>query len=209
MIPPALAQFIEAYDYEDLDLGITRVVFDVTGFFFDLALKTVNQAEGEDRAAAWRVEAKGHRENRISFDYGESIRIERDHPLLWKYSDLQCDLYFNGVCSDPARLFYQMYQEHVKLFSTYIPFGTFLNMSDFGRFFQLTGGLVAKGPKKLLTRYAHWLEQAGVGWSMASERRAMHWDGSEYRQENRDLKILLLGQTETYIIAEDFQFTAL
>ena len=209
MIPPALSQFIEAYDYEDLDLCINHANFDVTGFWVDLALRTVNQAEGDDRSATWRVEAKGHRENRITFDYGENIRIEHDHPLLWKYNDLQCDLYFDGTCRDPTRLFYQLYQLHYSLYGTVIPIERFLNMNDFERFFQMNGGLVARGPKKLLTRYAQCLEAAGVGWSIPGQRKAFYWDGHENRQEKGNLKIFLLGQTDTYIIAEDFEFTLL
>jgi hypothetical protein len=209
VIPEELTQFIEAYDYEDLDMSLINVTFDTGGFRMDLELKTVNQAKGDNRLAAWRVEAVGHRENRITFDYGENIRIEDDHPLLWRYTDLQASLYYTGSCSEPEKLFYQIYQVHFSLFQTYIPVEIFLNMNEFVRQFQFAGGLVAEGPKKVLTRYAKCLADAGIEWSIINEHRPTHWDGAGRRPERTDLKILLIGQTNTFVIAEDFNFSPL
>ncbi len=209
MIPEALTQFIEAYDYEDLDMSLTNVIFDTNGFRMDLDLRTVNQAQGDDRRAAWRVEAIGHRENRITFDYGENIRIVNDHPLLWRYNDLQASLYYTGRCSDPEKLFYQIYQVHFSLYQTYIPVEIFLNMNDFVRQFQLSGGLVARAPQKVLTRYAQCLADHGIEWSIINEHRPTYWDGAGHRPERTDLKILLIGQTNTFVIAENFNFIPL
>lgn len=209
MIPDALTQFIEAYDYEDLELSLTNVTFDTKGFRMDLELETVNQAEGDDRRAMWRVEAIGHRNNRITFDYGENIRIVDDHPLLWRYTDLQASLYFGGSCTDPQKLFYQIYQVHFGLYQTYIPIETFLNMNDFVRQFQSTGGLVARAPRKVLNRYAQCFEDAGIEWSIINEHRPTYWDGADRRPERTDLKMLLIGKTDTFVIAEDFNFSPL
>ena len=207
MIPDALSQFIEAYDYEDLDMSLTNVTFDTDGFRIDLELRTVNQAEGDDRWAAWRIEAVGHRENRITFDYGQNIRIVTDHPLLWRYTDLQASLYYTGNCSNPEKLFYNIYHTHFSLYGTYVPVGIFLNMNDFVRQFQLPGGLLARAPKKVLMRFAQCLEDAGIEWSIINEHRPTHWEGGGLRPERKDLKILLITQTDTYIIAEDFNFS--
>lgn len=206
MIPDALSQFIEAYDYEDLELGLANVTFDTIGFRMDLELRTINQAEGDDRHGIWRVEAIGHRENRIGFEYGENIQVVTDHPLLWQFTDLQASLYYEGQCSNPEKLFYDMYRVHVGLYGTYVPFGKFLYISDFMRLRQGRGGLLAKGPKRLLTYFAQCLEDAGIGWSIINEYRPTRWEGSERRPERTDLKILLIGRTDIYVIAEDFAF---
>lgn len=139
MIPEALTLFIEAYDYEDLEMALTNATLDTNGFRMDVEVKSVSQAEGDDRRGAWRIETIGHRENGITFDYGENIRIVDDHPLLWRYTDLQASLYYAGSCSDPEKLFYQIYQVHFSLFQDYIPVESFHNMNDFVRQFQLAG----------------------------------------------------------------------
>jgi hypothetical protein len=208
VIPDALSLFIEAYDYEDMDMSLTNVTFDTDGFRMDLELRTVNHAEGDDRRAAWRVEAIGHRENRITFDYGEDIRIVVDHPLLWRYTDFQASLYYTGNCTHPEKLFYNIYRVHFGLYGTYVPIEIFLNMNDFVRQFQSQGGLLAKGPKQVLTRFAQCLEDAGIEWSIINEHRPTYWAEGGLRPERKDLKILLIGQTDTYVIAEDFKFSS-
>src|SRR6202012_6187691 len=122
-------------------------------------------------------ETIGHRENRITLDYGANIRIVDDHPLLWRYTDFQASLYYSGNCSDPEKLFYQIYQVHYSLYQTYIPVEVFLNMNNFVRQFQSYGGLVAKAPKKVLTQYAQCLADAGIDWASGGEYRLTFWDG--------------------------------
>lgn len=82
-------------------------------------------------------------------------------------------------------------------------------MNDFVRQFQLSGGLVARAPKRVLTRYAQCLAEAGIEWSIINEHRSTYWDGADLRPERTDLKILLIGQTNTFVIAEDFNFSPL
>lgn len=200
MIPAELLQVIDTNDEEDFNLGIMNVAFDDAGFRFDLSMKTIYEEDETSYDATWRVDVVGHRENRVSFNYASDIRIEQEHPLLWKYTDIQGNLYFAGSCSDPTKLFYRMYHVHQKLFGSYIPFGKFLNVDSFERLFEMKSGLLAKGPKPLLTHYGQCLGEAGMDWSIIS---------NSHQPEKTDLKILLLDHTDNYFIGEDFIFTLL
>jgi hypothetical protein len=209
LLPVTLTNLSEKYLYEDLDLCITNVLMNDQVFNVELSVRTAKHYWGEPLDQRWQIEVIGHRQNNVSFDYGESIEILTDHPVLWKYSDFQAELYFSGVCEHPDRLFYQMYQVHYALYQGLVPFEAFLNTNDFGRFFQLPGGLLAKGPRKLLQAYAPFLEEAGLKWSITNERKASYWDGASHQPERDDLQILRIDQTTTYIVAEGFNFTAL
>jgi len=68
---------------------------------------------------------------------------------------------------------------------------------------------VSNAPKKVLTRYAQCLADAGMEWSIINERPPTYWDGTGWRPERTDLKILLIWQTNTFVIAEDFNFIPL
>ena len=207
MIPPQLTNLFETYDYEDLKLSIIHVDWDEEPLTLDFAVRTAYQSGEEVVNERWKVEVVGHREDRISFDYGESVLILQEHPLLWKFTDWQCNLYFSGTCADPAKLFYHMYHLHVRLFASFVPFEAFLNLTDFERLFKLQGGLIAKGPRKLLQQYAKCLEEQGLGWSIIDGYRPTFWNGESHQPESSDLKILLVAQTNTYVIAEDFIFS--
>ena len=44
----------------------------------------------------WRIEAKAYKDSKLSFGGIAAFIIEEDDPLLWKYTDVQCELYFSG-----------------------------------------------------------------------------------------------------------------
>ena len=90
-----------------------------------------------------------------------------------------------------------------------VPLDHFLNTVDFERLFQLQGGLLAKGPKRLLNAYARCLEASNMKWSIIGERKPSHFSNLEDRGAESNLQTLTIGQTSAYIIAEDFIFSPL
>lgn len=206
MLPVELTKIFEEYDYEDLKLCITKVEYDTDIFIVSVEIKSAGIADQNALDEKWVLSAVGHRSSRISFDYAANINMKEEHPLLWKYTDVQCELYFNGQCQDPANLFVDIYKIHYELFRSHIPFGTFLNSNHLTRLFQASNGLLASGPKKLLTIYADCLRQHGLDFSIIGERAPIYWNGEAFIPESPTFKILFMSETDTYIIAEEFLF---
>ncbi len=206
MIPEALAKIFEEYDYEDMELYIKKVDFYSDIFAFNIEIKADETGYQASLGEEWIVNVTGQKENRISFDLAADINIKEDHPLLWKYIDIQCELYFRGFCAEPGKVFLDMYQKHYSLFRKYIPFETYLNSNDFNSLFKTAGGLLARGPKKLLLKYAESLIAHGLDFSIIGERAPTYWDGNSFVPENRDLKVLFMSETSTYVIGQSFDF---
>jgi hypothetical protein len=207
MVPEALTRIFEQYDYEDLRLCIIRVDFQSDIFRFDIEIKAEENGHQDPLGEQWTVTAIGIREQRISLNFAENIMLKEDHPLLWTFHDTQCQLYFAGTCRDPAGLFLEMYHIHRRLYENYVLFEDSLNLTDFTRLFQLKGGLVSKGPRKLMSKYAEALTAFGLDFSIIGDWIPTIWNGEARVPERKDLKLLLMQQTKTYIIAEDFVFT--
>lgn len=151
----------------------------------------------------WTIRAIGHRDSRITLGSAGGILLEEDHPLLWKYGDIQCELYFSGKWFEPENLIADLYKVDIGLFRNYQPFGTFLN-GDIFKLLEAEHGLLAKGPKKLLFKYAQCLEKHKVVYSMIGERLPTYWDGKAHIPEASGYKIMLFSMDYGYIIAKDF-----
>jgi hypothetical protein len=153
----------------------------------------------------WTVTASGHRKNNLSFNFEDLIEIKEDHPLLWEFVDMQCQLYYSGQCRDVPKLFYDLYCTHKKLYGDYRCFHiSFGEDTTYFKPFQFTNGLLTEGPKKLMEQYANCLKQNDLGFTMIGERPAMYWNGTEFVIESDKLKVLFFGKG--YVIAEDFSF---
>jgi hypothetical protein len=153
----------------------------------------------------WTIEAAGHRKNHVSFDFADFMEIKDDHPLLWEFTDTQCQLYFTRQCKDPAKLFFDLYATHKRLFGN-INGSTFLSAKrhPISNRFNIANGLLTQGSKKLMEKYAECLKQNGLDFSIISERPAKYWDGEQFNEEDTNLKVLFFGNT--YVIAKDFSF---
>ena len=117
--------------------------------------------------------------------------FETEHPLLWRFKDLQCELYFTGQTKQTKELVFEIFAISYSLFANYVPFNP--NMSAT---LNNGHGLFQKGSKKLLKLYAEKLNLYGIKTTIISEYPA--------NKQNADLNILFLG--ESYFIADDFQF---
>lgn len=128
---------------------------------FTLIIRDTN--EGDGILKRWTIEATGHRKKHISFDFAPFIEIKEDHPLLWEFTDVQCQLYFTGHCQDVPKLFYELYTTHKKTFGKYQNFNIYFGGDKFNYITSLrySNGLLAEGSRKLMDKYADCLKQNG------------------------------------------------
>ena len=205
MLPKELDDIFEEYTEDDYNLYVTKADYSGDIFLIDFGLDVQNINDKSEFKQKWTLQASGHRKNHISFDFAPFIEIKEDHPLLWEFTDIQCQLYFTGQCKDPAKLFYDLYLTHKRTFGRYQSFNiSFGEETTYFKQFQYSNGLLTQGSKKLMETYADCLKQNGLGFSIIGERPAKYWDGEQFILEDTDLKILFIG--DTYVIAKRFDF---
>ena len=205
MLPKELKDIFEEYTEDDYNLYVTKVDYSGDIFLIDFALdiQAINN-KGEIHQK-WTIHACGHRKNRISFEFAPFIEILNDHPLLWEFTDIQCQLYFTGQCNNSEKLFYDLFATHKMLFGKYQCFDiSFGEETPYFKPFQYSNGLLTQGSKKLMEKYAACLKQNGIDYNIIGEQPAEYRDGGQFIKQDSGLKVLLLG--DTYIIARDFSF---
>jgi len=205
VLPKELEDIFSEFDEDDFYLYITKADFSGENFIIEVALTVQNINERGGISRKWRIEAMGHRKNHVSFDFANSMEIKDDHPVLWEFTDTQCELYFTGQCNDPAKLFYDLYATHKRLFGKHQCFNiSFGEEIPHFKIFHYSNGLLTNGSKKLMMQYGACLKQNGLGFTIIGERPATFWDDGKFIQEDANLKVLFLGNT--YVIAKDFSF---
>ena len=197
MIPKELNKIFETFYEDELNISITKIEFseNILTISFTLTSITTEEIDVEDRR--WVMQTVGHRKNRISLVESSEIWIAEDHPLLWEHRDVHCELYFNGQGPNPEKLYLEFYKLHFELFKNYIPVETYLNATHAHNLLMANNGLLARGPQSLILRYSECLKSNGVDFSIL--------DGRPKPENN--LVILLMRDTDNYIIAEDFLFS--
>jgi hypothetical protein len=202
LTPDELYKILVEEDYEaDFLISKVELLDDRLETYF--ALRKYSTGDLTER---WKIQAQGYRDSRITLGNAAGIIVEEDHPLLWKFTDNQCELYFNGKPARAEDLVVDLYKIDVDLFRNYQTFGTFLNGGDIFRLLEVNQGLLAKGPKKLLSKYAECLKKHGLSPSIISERPPLHPNKESQDIETTKLKILFLSLNYGYIIAENFAF---
>lgn len=205
MLPRELNDIFEEYAEDEYSLYVTKAEYSGDKFIIDFALDVQDINEKGAISQKWTIQASRHKKNQVSFDFTDFIKIEDDHPLLWEFTDTQCQLYFTGQCKDPAKLFYDLYVTHKRIFGKYQCFNiSFGEETSYFTLFKYSNGLLTQGSKKLMKKYASCLRQNELDFTIIGERPAMNCDGEQFTLERVDLKVLFLG--DTYIIAEDFSF---
>ncbi|MES2766162.1 MAG: hypothetical protein V4642_09855 [Bacteroidota bacterium] len=163
--------------------------------FLPELLKIEFSVDNIDNSDAKKFELKvyGIVNYHITENYDESSQfyIEEDHPLLWQYTDTQCELYVTGSADSFKELFFDLLSIHFSLFESYIPFNPASAIV-----LEKGFGLFQRGSKKLLKIYAEKLQSYGIQTSIVEN----------YTKESK-LAVLFLGNS--YFIAESFDFKSL
>ena len=199
MLPEEIKYLLDNYDAEDSSLIINKA--DYSGNIPILNL-TLYQIVGNPQF--WKLEVNGHRDSQLSFTHIISdtiIKFTNDHPLLWQYSDEQCELYFAGISKNPAKVIAELKQIDLDLFGTYQKSGGQLNA-----LLQTSNGSLGKGSKKLLTKYAACLNKHDIKTSIIGVYTPTYSDGKN-QFSGKKLKLFLIRGS--YIVGQDFIFTKL
>ena len=205
MLPKELDDIFEEYTEDDYNLYVTKANYSGEIFLIDFALDVQDINEKGEISQKWTIEATGHRKNHVSFGFADFLEIKDDHPLLWEFTDTQCELYFTGECKDTAKLFYDLYATHKRLFGKLQSFDiSFGEETPYFKPFQYSNGLLTKGSKKLMEKYSDCLKQNGLDFMIVGERPAKYWDREQLIEEDTNLKVLFLG--DTYVVAKDYSF---
>jgi len=205
MLPKELEDIFEEYAEDDYNLYVTKADNSGDDFIIEFVLNVQNINDKGAITQRWKILTSSQIKNHVSFDSADFLKIKDDHPLLWEFTDTQCQLYFTGQCKDPAKLFYDLYTAHKRTFGNYQCFNiSFGEEAIYFKPFQYSNGLLTEGSKKLLTLYAECLKQNSLDFTIIGERIANYWNGEQYTSDSQSLKVLFLG--DTFIIAKDFSF---
>ncbi len=197
MLPKELFDIFQECDEDDFNLYITKVDCSTDKPVIEFILEMQTSEEAHTPPQEWRIVVEDLKKNNLSFDFAESMYLYDDHPLLWEFSDSQCQLYFTGWCNDKPKLFYELYSIHKNIFGEFKSFNISFGVNPKFQLFQFSNGLLSQGPKKLLLKYGECLKQNGMDFTIIGERTAT----------SSDLKILFFGKG--FVIARDFVFTRL
>jgi hypothetical protein len=205
VLPKELEKIFEEFSEDDYILYITRVDYSTESFNVAFLLETEDIDDKGPIKQKWTITATGLRKNKLSFDFEPFIAIKDEHPLLWEYNDIQCQLYFNGHCKDIPKLFYELYAIHKETFDDFKCFNiSFGEGITYFKPFEYSNGLLTEGSKKLMLKYGECLEQNGLEYTILSERPASFWNGENHVPEDGDLKVMFFGKG--FIIAKHFSF---
>jgi hypothetical protein len=197
LLPAAIKYLIDNYDAEDINLSITKA--DFSG---DTPIISLSIHELDSLPQNWTLEVIGHRVSELSFTsitYDTTILLTDEHPLLWQYADLQSELYFNGTNDNIHKVIAALNQIDFSLFGKYQH-----SSEQLYALLRTSNGMLAKGSKKLLTKYAECLNSHGIKSSLVGGYSPTYFNGKNtYAGET--LKMFLFGTS--YVVGQDFIFT--
>ena len=197
MIPKEIQSLLDNNDGEDINISIVKA--DFSG---DNPLIVLIIYKPDAPPQNWNIEIVGHRASELSITNNitdTTFKITDDHPILWQYSDLQSELYFNGTSDKLHKIISELNQIDFDLFGKY--------QNSSGQLYTLlkgSNGLLRKGSNNLLTRYEKCLNRNGIMTSIIGDYSPTYWDGKNLLK-GETLKIFLFGGS--YIVGQDFIFS--
>jgi len=192
MLPESLTKIIESVDYVNYDLHIRNIDFSTKLLKVDFS---IHDSEGSNGRVNIRMTILGEADYCIAKHGNSSYNhLENEHPLLWRFSDIQCELYIKGQTTTIKELIFDLFSIHHSLFGPYVSFDpSIIKTLERGH------GVLQNGSKKLLKLYAETLNEYGIKTSIIGEHSP-----SKHLQ---DLKILFLGNS--YFIGDQYEFEVL
>lgn len=208
MLPKNITDILENNDSEDINIQITKVENKSVDPSFEIELSVTAYNDEDNFSSSWIIQTFNYRKCNFSLDFASTIQLNNTHPILWQFSDIQSSLYFSGICSNPDKLFMDLFNTHVSIMGNYVPFeNTVHRMHEFSESMKNTSGLLAEGPKRLLISYGGLLKSFNLEFTIIGDRTPTFWDGEKNIQECGNAKVLFFDSS--YIIADQFKFIAL
>lgn len=201
-IPEEFNDLMDNYDPDDYLFSITAVYSENGKTICNIKIHNLSVDESIDNIhPRWSINVAGYKECQLNFRSDSMIEILTEHPLLWKYNDVNSSLYFHGTCTDPYALLIELYHINEQLFEGH---HNFTEIKKLHHLLQQPGGLLANGPGQLLEKYAQLLEKYALTPSIIGRHIPQHWNGTKYEQPSRQTKMCWIGKN--FIIAESFEF---
>ncbi len=190
MLPESLQNILDSTDYLEYEIDILKLDVSTNPLKMEFLM---SDTEGSIDKTIISMNALGTKDFYIDKESGSSyLHLEHDHPLLWRFTDIQCELYISGGRPKQIeKIVFDLLQIHNSFFDQYQAFDLqLLNVLTSGH------GLLKKGPKKILTEFAESINKNGIKASIISELHP--------NDKNQHLAVLFLGHS--YVIAEKFDF---
>lgn len=190
MLPKDLLKILDSTDYPEYDIDILNLDISVDPLKLGFV---ISDTEGSNNKTTISMTAYGSTDFYIDKEGGSSyIHLENEHPLLWRFKDIRCELYVSGgQPKQIEKVVFDLLKIHYSLFGQYQPFDLqLLNVLNNGH------GLLKKDSKKLLTKFSDSLNKNGIKTSIISEINP--------GDEKQNLTILFIGHS--YVIANKFEF---
>ncbi|HNP77527.1 MAG: hypothetical protein U0289_06145 [Cyclobacteriaceae bacterium] len=204
MISKELNDILSATDFESGGIQITGADWGLEDARIQFAINT--GVEGESQR--WEIQIKGVREDLIKSDVADKLELFDEHPLLWTYTQRQCNLYFGSPTERPDELFVNIYNIHRKLTRNRTPFDRYINKALYEiDLCKSASGLFARGPIKIMEAYQQELARHQMRPTMVGEYNPKRWLNGYQVDETEIVKVLVIG--DLYIIGEAFDFKKL
>ncbi len=149
--------------------------------------------------ANYVIRAIGVVEHRLSMGQFVTLKFAEDHPLLYRYNDTPCGLFFRGTPDDPNALLVDILQAYAMTFGPWRQIPEYLNQNK-PLFSLLTSGgdLLGEMPKKLADNLVKALEAHKL------ETKVITDEGLDKDEHGRSQLRKVLMLDDSYIIALDF-----
>jgi hypothetical protein len=199
---PEIISGLNNYEPEEIIIRIDKAILSADIPFIEITVQINEVNEVSERK--WRISLNSYLSGQVSTDTACFMEHTNDHSLLWEYNDLQASLYFTGAPDDIYKLYWDLHNIHTYLYGSRLGVEKYLNTGrKFDDLMKAQYGLLANGPKKLLTKLAECLQKHGVKSTIVNERKPSFWNGHKYVAELRELSLLFIG--DSYFIAEEFK----
>jgi len=203
------AAMVEGDEENVWSLSLTRVTWGAQrlgdgGANLELGLRL--DIEG-GRSSTWTVQCTfviDYRLDDESIDTLEHV-TDPEHPLLGRYLDEYASLYFAGVAARPFEVIGALWEEHRTSCGRWTALDAHLR-ADAVVALQAGRGLLARGPRRVLERYARILEQHGMDPSVVGGQPFAEWRNGQWQPRAQPPEALLLGRS--YVVADRFELTA-
>lgn len=199
-----LADIFSSVEFEE-DGGIH-----ITGtdwYSVDLNLEFVVRTGIDDEHQLWEAHITGVRDELIKSDWADQMQLLEDHPLLWRFKDIQSELYFSQSTDRPYELINSILETHQKMTNNWYSLNEFINCEYLSLIdlCKSSNVLFAKGPRKILTEYTRILDEFKMRPNLFGNQKPKRWTGKQWVDETDILQILLIGKS--FVIAEKFDFS--
>lgn len=201
ILPKELEEIIDTGEFED-DGGIKITSL---GYFADnLKVGFSLDSGDEDKPnQLWELQIDGLRDQKIVVDWANNLEFYSDHFLLWEFSRNHTSLYFKRKANNPDKFIADIFKTHRAVFEKWFDVEKYISSFLFGLCNE-SNGLFANGPKEILDYYYRVLKRNNTEPYYYGSTEPKKWDGEQWVVEDKDLKLLIMG--DSYFVGKKFTF---